>query len=488
MVSIFTRRGLALVSTIALSASFTFAGTPAFAMSAAALQQNSTAPTVDLFPWDSHDDFYSPPKSFPRTPGKVVRTQGFTVPLMSPKGIGATRTLRGQRVMYTSTQSDGVVTTTTGALIQPTHEYKGKAAKTPLIVMGPGTLGQGAQCAASRNVATMLGISFNRKDGMSDSLGTVLRERKFDTDQLNKENPVTLVTDYEAMVVYDLLHEGYGVFLIDYIGGSTGPQSYVNNIEAGRTMLDAARAARQLGVATATTPIGFWGYSQGGAAAALGGILHSTYAPDVNLKGIYAGAPPLDLAEVNDTVDGGAVAGVLGFAINSYLNRYPEAKSMADELLNDTGKTVLRKLSHACIVESVEIAGFRKSSDYTKDGSSFGKLLRTNPLMQRILNEQLKAAWKTPDVPMMVLSNRYDNVVSYPQIQQYAQHWMSGGATITFVSMALGPFPEGGILGHFLPGLDAIPVALRYMEDRLSDVPAPESGTVDLFGNPVSAA
>ncbi len=39
----------------------------------------------------------------------------------------------------------------------------------------------------------------------------------------------------------------------------------------------------------------FWGYSQGGGAAASAAELASSYAPDLNVVGTYAGAPPADL-------------------------------------------------------------------------------------------------------------------------------------------------------------------------------------------------
>jgi predicted esterase len=42
-------------------------------------------------------------------------------------------------------------------------------------------------------------------------------------------------------------------------------------------------------------PLAFWGYSQGGGAAASAAELASSYAPELDVVGSYAGAPPADL-------------------------------------------------------------------------------------------------------------------------------------------------------------------------------------------------
>lgn len=51
------------------------------------------------------------------------------------------------------------------------------------------------------------------------------------------------------------------MFVVDYVG-NTEPQSYIDNIEAGHAMLDAARAATNVSYTQTSTPVGFFGYSQ----------------------------------------------------------------------------------------------------------------------------------------------------------------------------------------------------------------------------------
>ena len=64
--------------------------------------------------------------------------------------------------------------------------------------------------------------------------------------------------------------------------------------------------------AAADSPIGFDGYSQGGGAAAGAADHAATYAPELNVKGTFAGAPPADLLEVVKAVDNHMIAGVAG--------------------------------------------------------------------------------------------------------------------------------------------------------------------------------
>ena len=68
----------------------------------------------------------------------------------------------------------------------------------------------------------------------------------------------------------------------------------------------------------------FWGYSQGGGAAASAAELAPSYAPDLHVVGTYAGAPPADLEELFPYADGSALVGAVGYALNSVITTYPE--------------------------------------------------------------------------------------------------------------------------------------------------------------------
>ena len=93
--------------------------------------------------------------------------------------------------------------------------------------------------------------------------------------------------------------------------GTPGQHTYVNHTEEGQAVLDAARAAWSSSVrrptrrsASTATPrvVGTAGAADHAA----------TYAPELNVKGTFAGAPPADLLEVVKAVDNHMIAGVAG--------------------------------------------------------------------------------------------------------------------------------------------------------------------------------
>lgn len=108
-------------------------------------------------------------------------------------------------------------------------------------------------------------------------------------------NGDTVSVGYEALAVYRILATGAAVVVTDYVGlGATDRlHTYVNRLDQGHALLDAARAARSVPGAsvTAASRTGLYGYSQGGGASAAAAELQPSYAPDVRLAGTYAGAP-----------------------------------------------------------------------------------------------------------------------------------------------------------------------------------------------------
>jgi alpha-beta hydrolase superfamily lysophospholipase len=128
-------------------------------------------------------------------------------------------------------------------------------------------------------------------------------------------------------LVDDLLGAGYAVVAPDYEGlGAAGPHPYLVGVSEGRSMLDAARAANQVsgsGVNPAS-PVILWGYSQGGHAAAFGGQIAASYAPDVHLVGVAMAAPVADVDHfVRRAESWPAQFGFLVTTTDAYARVYP---------------------------------------------------------------------------------------------------------------------------------------------------------------------
>ena len=100
-----------------------------------------------------------------------------------------------------------------------------------------------------------------------------------------------------------LVAAGFVVAATDYEGlGTPGPHPYLDGVSAGRTVIDAARAASGVPGARTAEQTLFWGYSQGGQAALFAGQQAADYAPELDVLGTVAAAPAANL----DRLMGGA--------------------------------------------------------------------------------------------------------------------------------------------------------------------------------------
>ncbi|HHY07975.1 MAG: lipase family protein [Lawsonella sp.] len=285
------------------------------------------------------------------------------------------------------------------------------------------------------------------------------------SDGTQGDQELSLVVNYETVAIMQLLDQGFKVFVVDYVGSTEGPQSYVNNIEAGHALLDAARVAISLDYSAPSTPVGFFGYSQGGGASALGTTLHNSYAPDVNLVTSYIGGPPLDLGEVMNQIDGTMIAAGGYYAVNSMVHRYADVAAYMDQNLNQKGKDLLAELKNQCIADSILSAGFVESETLTTDGKPLYEHTKRNNALRKRLLEQYRAAMKKPSVPALVVANPYDDIVGYPQMEAGARTWCRKGAPIKFVRFVVKGQMPGNSIPHMIPAFAATSMAVDYMVD-----------------------
>ncbi|MFH8465244.1 lipase family protein [Streptomyces sp. NPDC017991] len=386
--------------------------------------------------------FYNPPTTLPAASGTLVRSEPLPLALTLPSLDGP---LPGTatRLMYKSTDSNGKPVAVTGAYIEPTARWQGGGPR-PLVALAPGTLGQGDQCAASMGLEHPL--SFN---GQTVSVG------------------------YEDLSIYRLLAKGAAVVVTDYAGlGATDRlHTYVDRVDEAHAVLDAVRAARSLGGAsvTAASPVGLFGYSQGGGATAAAAELQSSYAPDVTLAGTYSGAPPADLAAVTEAIDGSELAGALGWSLNGFLQSDPELKPIAEAHLNAAGKAALTDLSTMCVGDALFGYGYAKSTKWTTDGRSLSDIIAATPELKTFLDGQRIGRLK-PSGPVRLATGVSDNLVPHGQSRDLAVDWCRKGADITYKPVVL-PGVGSALLNHFAPLLTDQGDAIDWLTDRLSGTP-----------------
>ncbi|WP_435795042.1 lipase family protein [Nocardia aurea] len=390
--------------------------------------------------------FYTPPAHLPAEPGSVVRTQPMTLFATVPTEKGWPG--KAQHLMYTTRLQDGSPVAVTGTYIEATGPWLG-AGERPTVVIAPGVSGQADRCAMSVAFSTGLTLFTDPSPGIS----------------ANQELP--------SSAVWSGL--GARVVVVDYVGlGTPGIHTFANRIEGAHAVLDAARAANRLAGTGPDTPVVLWGYSQGGGATAAASESAPDYAPELNLKGTWAGGPVADLSAILEKIDGALIGGVVGFAINGMLARYPELRAAVDRVTSPAGLALLDELSEECIGDVITKHPFFQTRSLTVDGRPLTEHLATMPEADRALAE-LRVGGLRPAAPVLITSGLNDDTVPYNQARRLAEDWCGLGATVTFRTNELPPIlPGATIPAHFGPeiidgfGPDN---AITYLLDRLADKP-----------------
>ncbi|WP_312775577.1 lipase family protein [Corynebacterium variabile] len=452
--------GLSTLSVLALST------TAATATALASPTTTDTAPGVPpglaaadpTMAQPSDDPFYTPPASIPATPGSVIRDQ-FAPHLLA--GFDQDDApARADKILYTTTAQDGSPVATSGFVMEPARPWAGEG-PTPTIVFAPGTRGAGDYCAPSR--AGNLLASADRASGNIN---------------VNYEYPFYALASAA----------GYRVIVPDYIGlGTPGQHTYVNHTEEAHAVLDVARAGLSFAGAPADSPVAFFGYSQGGGATAGAAELAASYAPELNLKGVFSGAPPANLEDVTDTVDGSMGGTVLGFALNGAIARNPELAPLVDGYFNDEGKAFLAETADQCtftmdssapdlsgIDPTDPMASMRfDSRDLTTDGRSSGEIIREDAdLCGVLMGPDYRLGDRPVDVPMLILGGTNDDTIPYGQTRQLAADYCASGATVTFLTDSTPAVLPGTGLGHAAPQANHTMQALDWLGGRFNGVEA----------------
>ena len=318
------------------------------------------------------------------------------------------------RIMYASQDAQGRPVAVTGTVLTPTAPWTGGGER-PVIGYAVGTQGAADHCAPSRTLSTGL--------------------------------------QYEGVGITSLLRRGHVVVVTDYEGlGTPGTHTYMVREAQAHAVLDAVRAAAHVsgsGV-TATAPVALAGYSQGGGAAAGAAELAPEYAPELDLKGAYAGAPPADLVQVADQIDGSLYAAFLLYAMAGQLAAYDVDPAVH---LNETGLAALAGAAETCVTGSLAYANL-DSTTLTHTGQGFPDLIRSDADLGEVLAEQrIGAQGRRPDVPVMIAHSLTDDVIPYRAGRDLGRRWCAEGARVRFDPL-LTPTHVGGYVAG-LPRMGA---------------------------------
>jgi len=203
-----------------------------------------------------------PPLAFYET--LAARLEGPSGSLIDALELQAPPGIRAWAVLYRSTGVDGSSVGVSGLVVTPIlPSGLGPTGGLPVVAWAHGTTGLADGCAPSR-----LGV-------VADDDITVV--------SLARQGVVVAATDYEGL-------------------GTPGIHPYLVGASEGRSILDGIRAVKELPDANGGSHAAVLGISQGGHAALWAAELGPSYAPDVQLVGVVAASPPIDLPAVQGAV------------------------------------------------------------------------------------------------------------------------------------------------------------------------------------------
>ncbi|GAA4821105.1 lipase family protein [Tomitella cavernea] len=427
-----TRLGAATATVITTAAAAAALAAPALAAPAAGpetmLNDMLAGSRTDAPAQAAPDAFYDAPADLAGTrPGDVLRARPTAIDFA-----GLDLPVHATTVLYHSTDTHGDPIAVSGTVMAPDMPWT-RPGPRPLVVLAPGTQGQGDQCAPSRRMPG---------GGSVDNLA-------------------------QAGV---FLMQGYAVAVTDYEGlGTPGIHTYMNRLSQAHTVLDMGRAAKNLHdpEIRVGAPVGLWGYSQGGGAVASAAEQVDAYAPDLGVRGAFAGAPPANLAVTTARVDGSRLAGAIGYAINGLEADYPQIVPSVDAQLNDRGRAMLRDVATQCTSATEDEFGGAQSTEFTVSGQPIESLLGSEPIKSVVAAQTIGTI--RPGVPVFVVTGDGDDIVPARTVRTMVDRWCSLGGTVTFRDY---PTPDiAPLVNHVAAMPIAAPEALTWMNDRLAGDP-----------------
>jgi len=412
-----TVRVLALAVVLALAAGACASGSDATSAApgtAAAVTGATIAAPVGL------PAFYAIPDPLPQgAPGELIASEKVDVP-------GLEGTL--YRVMYHSQSIQGADIPVTGMIAVPTTPAP--AGGFPVVSWAHGTTGLADACTPSIDPA----------------------------DDVELANA--------------LLAQGYVVTATDYEGlGTPGRHPYIAGVSEARGTLDIVRAVQQLPEANASRDYVVWGHSQGGHAAMFTSHIAEQYAPELQLKGVVAGAPPSQLLLINAALQQSAYRHYILMAAAGLNAGYGDQAAPLDLVLTPAGLEAIKQVDEGC---SSDLGKALANTDVTTLQKADPA---TVPVWNELLRENDPGTFTTPSSqPLLIIHGGNDEQIPVAssallfdqlcKIDQQTQRWV---------------YPGQSHAGVVLPSSQDM---LNWIADRFAGKPvsasAPPTGQADV--------
>jgi fermentation-respiration switch protein FrsA (DUF1100 family) len=217
----------------------------------------------------------------------------------------------------------------------------------------------------------------------------------------------SIEADEAAPETNALLDQGWVITATDYEGeGTPGLHPYIAGGNAARNTVDIVRAARKLEAANASKDYVVWGHSQGGHTAMFSLKIGDEYAPELNLKGVVAGAPPSQFNFIYNFLKTSTYKHYLLMAAGGLNAAYGDKAAPLDEVLTDGGIALLPELDKRC------------SGDLQKKlaNVSFDSVTKADPFTaphwRKILRAEDPQNFDTPiETPLLIIHGGNDEQI-----------------------------------------------------------------------------
>lgn len=369
--------------------------------------------------------FYDVPSPLPPgQPGQIIKSE-----VVSAPDVHGTVT----RVMYHSTNIDGGDIAVTGLIVVPNGPAPAGGRR--VVAWAHGTTGIADECAPSLN------------PGSADLANLIL-----------DQGWIFAATDFEGM-------------------GTPGRHPYIVGDSEAHGVLDSVRAARDLGGASVSSDYVVWGHSQGGHAAMFALHLADSYAPDLHLKGVVAGAPPSQFYAIYQALVGSPFKYYLLMAAAGINAAYGDVRAPLDQILTPAGLTLVNEVDNGCtgylgtLAQSVDIAAIMKTqADGTQNPFS-------NPIWQALMKAQDPGNFTTaaPE-PLLIIHGGNDE-----QIPTVSSQLLLGQLCAIGQETERWMYPGRSHAGVIAPSSGDM---LHWISDRFDGLPAPSawapSGQADI--------
>jgi pimeloyl-ACP methyl ester carboxylesterase len=326
---------------------------------------STTTTTQVIPPPEGLPAFYSVPDPLPDATGTLIKSEEVAV-----EGLHGT----AYRVMYVSEGVDGEPVAVTGTIMVPNQPAA--AGGHPVVSWAHGTNGMADVCAPS------------------------------------------LEPGNSTPAANALLDKGWVVTATDYQGeGTPGLHPYIAGINSSNNAIDIVRAAHELPDANLSDDYVVWGHSQGGHTAMFTLDRGEEYAPELNLRGVVAGAPPSQFAFIYNYLLTSPFRYYLLMAAGGLNAAYGDERAPLDQVLTPAGIEQLPVLEQGCAGDIAEQVGGLDVSELSK-GDPF-----TVPAWKTILEENDPQYFSEPSsAPLLMIQGGDDEQIPVVSTEVLAQH------------------------------------------------------------------